>query len=55
MRHCRPSIRQALPHTGDHIRGCTGQQYAECSDEHTVKASASTPYSLPNARAGSLL
>ena len=31
------------------------QQYAECSEEHTVKASASTPYSLPNARAGSLL
>ena len=31
------------------------QQYAECSEEHTVKASASSPYSLPNARAGSLL
>ena len=30
------------------------QQYAECSEEHIVKASASSPYSLPNARAGSL-
>ena len=31
------------------------RQYAQCSEEHTIKASASTPYSLPNARAGSLL
>ena len=26
MRHCRPSIRRALPHTRDHIRGCTGSR-----------------------------
>lgn len=25
MLHCRPSIRRALLHTGDHNRGCTGQ------------------------------
>ena len=31
------------------------QQYAECSEEHTVKPSAFSPYSLPNAQAGSLL
>ncbi len=30
------------------------QQYAICSKEPTVKASASSPYSLPSARAGSL-
>ena len=30
------------------------QQYANCSKEPTVKASASSPYSLPSARAGSL-
>ena len=31
------------------------QQYAEYSEEHTVTTSASSPYKLPKARAGSLL
>ena len=42
-----------LCHTQETTSGAVpAQQYAECSEEHTVKASASTPYSLPNARAG---
>ena len=50
--HSSGSATHRRPHPGLYI---PAQQYAECSEEHTVKASASTPYSLPNARAGSLL
>ena len=31
------------------------QEYVDCSEKPTVKASASNPYPLPNAPAGSLL
>ena len=57
MHHYRPSIRRALPHTGDHIRGCTGPKIRRlnCSEEPTVKVSAFSAHSIPNARADSLL
>ena len=49
--HSSGSAAHRKPHPGLY----RPNNYAECSEEHTVKASASTPYSLPNARAGSLL
>ncbi len=59
MRHCRPSIRRALLHIEDHIRGCAGgAKYADRGMEdiqRTVKVQPSSPYSLPNERSVSLL